>query len=319
MRIALAQIASTPEPGRTSSWSRAQVAAAAADGARIVVFPEATMCCFGVKLGPVAEPLDGPWAARVREIAADAGITVVVGHVHPGRRRPGAQHAAGHRRRRRGELRQDPPVRRVRVRRVRHRGARRRAGDHRGRRADGRPGHLLRPALPRAVPAAGRPRRGAGRGAGVVGRRAGQARAVGPAGAGPRAGLDHLRRRLRPGRPDHGGPGSGQGAHRDRGQRGGRPARARSSTSSARRPACWWWTSTPARWTPPARWSRCSPTAASRTRPRRPRTAPRSSSGPARARRRPGSARTPAAAAGSRPAAAPRPRPAPTTATAAPG
>ena len=28
------------------------------------------MCCFGVPLRPVAEPLDGPWASRVREIAA---------------------------------------------------------------------------------------------------------------------------------------------------------------------------------------------------------------------------------------------------------
>jgi predicted amidohydrolase len=41
------------------------------------------MCCFGVSLGPVAEPLDGPWAERVRAIAAEAGITVIAGMFTP--------------------------------------------------------------------------------------------------------------------------------------------------------------------------------------------------------------------------------------------
>jgi predicted amidohydrolase len=83
MRIALAQIVSTPEPGENLEQVAAQVAAAVAAGARIVVLPEATMCCFGVKLGPIAEPLDGPWATQVRAIAADAGITVVAGMFTP--------------------------------------------------------------------------------------------------------------------------------------------------------------------------------------------------------------------------------------------
>jgi predicted amidohydrolase len=83
MRIALAQIASGPEPGENLGLVAEQVVAAAAAGARIVVFPEATMCCFGVPLGPVAEPLDGPWAERVRAIAADAGITVIAGMFTP--------------------------------------------------------------------------------------------------------------------------------------------------------------------------------------------------------------------------------------------
>lgn len=83
MRIALAQIVSTPDPGHNLGLVEEQVRAAAAGGARLVVFPEATMCCFGVSLTPVAEPLDGPWASRVRELAADAGLTVVAGMFTP--------------------------------------------------------------------------------------------------------------------------------------------------------------------------------------------------------------------------------------------
>ena len=83
MRIALAQIVSTPEPEHNLELVEEQVGAAAAAGARLVVFPEATMCCFGVRLGPVAEPLDGPWASRVRTLARDAGLTVVAGMFTP--------------------------------------------------------------------------------------------------------------------------------------------------------------------------------------------------------------------------------------------
>lgn len=83
MRIALAQISSTPEPERNLELIGEQVRAAADAGARIAVFPEATMCCFGVPLGPVAEPLDGPWASGVRSFATEAGITVVVGMFTP--------------------------------------------------------------------------------------------------------------------------------------------------------------------------------------------------------------------------------------------
>ena len=39
-------------------------------GAELVVFPEATMCRFGVPLKPVAEDLDGPWARGVSEVAS---------------------------------------------------------------------------------------------------------------------------------------------------------------------------------------------------------------------------------------------------------
>jgi predicted amidohydrolase len=83
VRLALAQIASTPDPAHNLGLIEESTRRAAATGARVVVFPEAAMCCFGVPLGPVAEPLDGPWASRVRTIAADAGITVVAGMFTP--------------------------------------------------------------------------------------------------------------------------------------------------------------------------------------------------------------------------------------------
>src|SRR3712207_7731797 len=54
-----------------------------AGDASIVVFPEATMARFGIPLGPVAEPLDGPWATAVRQIAEEAGVLIVAGMFTP--------------------------------------------------------------------------------------------------------------------------------------------------------------------------------------------------------------------------------------------
>ncbi|MEB3984261.1 carbon-nitrogen hydrolase family protein [Mycobacterium sp. 663a-19] len=83
MRIALAQILSGTDPAQNLQLVREYAGRAADAGARLVVFPEATMCRFGVPLGPVAEPVDGPWASGVRRIAADAGITVIAGMFTP--------------------------------------------------------------------------------------------------------------------------------------------------------------------------------------------------------------------------------------------
>lgn len=83
MRIALAQINSGTDPVANLDLVAEYTRRAAHAGARLVVFPEATMCRFGVPLAPVAEPLDGPWAARVREIAADAHTVVVAGMFTP--------------------------------------------------------------------------------------------------------------------------------------------------------------------------------------------------------------------------------------------
>ena len=83
MRVALSQITSTPSPSSNLELVAAQVKAAVADGASVVLFPEATMACFGTSLGPLAEPLDGPWASAVREMAAEHGVLVVAGMFTP--------------------------------------------------------------------------------------------------------------------------------------------------------------------------------------------------------------------------------------------
>jgi predicted amidohydrolase len=86
MRLALAQICSGTDPAENLDLVSGYTGQAVAAGAQLVVFPEATMCRFGVPLAPVAEPLDGPWASRVREIAAAAGIVVIAGMFTPSAR-----------------------------------------------------------------------------------------------------------------------------------------------------------------------------------------------------------------------------------------
>ncbi|RJQ72197.1 carbon-nitrogen hydrolase family protein [Pseudonocardiaceae bacterium YIM PH 21723] len=83
MRISLCQLTSTPDPAANLTLVEQGIEAAKEQGSRVVVFPEATMACFGIPLGPVAEPLDGPWATRVREIAAEHGVLIVVGMFRP--------------------------------------------------------------------------------------------------------------------------------------------------------------------------------------------------------------------------------------------
>ena len=83
MRIALAQIRSGTDPNENLRLVADDARRAADAGASLVVFPEATMCRFGVPLAPVAEPLDGPWASAVRSVAVDAGIVVVAGMFVP--------------------------------------------------------------------------------------------------------------------------------------------------------------------------------------------------------------------------------------------
>lgn len=83
MRIALAQILSGTDPAANLELVRDYSRRAADAGARLVVFPEATMCRFGVPLAPIAEPVGGPWADGVRRIATESGITVVAGMFTP--------------------------------------------------------------------------------------------------------------------------------------------------------------------------------------------------------------------------------------------
>lgn len=83
MRIALAQIVSGPEPQDNLRLVADETAAAADEGAELVVFPEATMRCFGRNLTEIAEPLDGPWAAAVAEIADTHHVVIVAGMFTP--------------------------------------------------------------------------------------------------------------------------------------------------------------------------------------------------------------------------------------------
>jgi deaminated glutathione amidase len=83
MRIAVAQILSGTNPADNLQLVRDYTGRAADAGASLVVFPEATMCRFGVPLAPIAETVDGPWADGVRAIAAEANITVVAGMFTP--------------------------------------------------------------------------------------------------------------------------------------------------------------------------------------------------------------------------------------------
>ena len=83
-RVALAQILAGPDPRANLDLVAEQVDRAAEAGVDLVVFPEATMRCFGLPLTPIAEPVDGPWARRLRDIADGAGLVVVAGMFTPG-------------------------------------------------------------------------------------------------------------------------------------------------------------------------------------------------------------------------------------------
>lgn len=83
VRVALAQIRSSDDPGMNLQLIREQAVRAAEAGARLVVFPEATMANFTVNPKTVAEPLDGPFASAVRGIARRHGLVLAVGMFTP--------------------------------------------------------------------------------------------------------------------------------------------------------------------------------------------------------------------------------------------
>ena len=122
VRVALAQIISGRDLAANLSILEQQARRAKAGGADMVVFPEASMRAFGNSLLDIAEPLDGPWASRVRSVAASLEIVVVAGMFTPGCRGKGAQHPARDRARSGNQLRQGPSFRRVRLPGVGHRG-----------------------------------------------------------------------------------------------------------------------------------------------------------------------------------------------------
>jgi predicted amidohydrolase len=85
MRLAVAQIISSADLAGNLELIRDYATRAKAAGAELVVFPEAAMRSFGNTLADIAEPLDGPWAGSVREIAKTLDIAIVAGMFTPGR------------------------------------------------------------------------------------------------------------------------------------------------------------------------------------------------------------------------------------------
>ncbi|WP_434619347.1 carbon-nitrogen hydrolase family protein [Arthrobacter sp. A5] len=84
MRIALAQIITGPSLEDNLDLLAGYARQAKDGGADVVIFPEATMRAFGNPLADIAERTDGPWASRVRGVAAELDLVVVVGMFTPG-------------------------------------------------------------------------------------------------------------------------------------------------------------------------------------------------------------------------------------------
>jgi predicted amidohydrolase len=83
LRVVAAQILSGSDPQENLELVATRTAEAAKSGAQLVVFPEATMRRFGLPLAEVAEPVDGPWAKQLREIAEQHQLVVAAGMFSP--------------------------------------------------------------------------------------------------------------------------------------------------------------------------------------------------------------------------------------------
>jgi deaminated glutathione amidase len=83
MRVALCQIPVSSRPSVNLERVRAAMASAAASGADLAVFPEATQVRFGSDLRAAAEPLDGPFCSGLSALAKDTGVALVAGVFEP--------------------------------------------------------------------------------------------------------------------------------------------------------------------------------------------------------------------------------------------
>jgi predicted amidohydrolase len=83
MRVALCQIPVSPEPRINSGRVREAVASAAAEGADLAVFPEATQARFGTDLAGIAEPLEDSFGMGISQVARAEGVAVVAGVFEP--------------------------------------------------------------------------------------------------------------------------------------------------------------------------------------------------------------------------------------------
>lgn len=80
--MSVAQFAATTDVEANLGQIEQLVAQAAARGAELVVLPEAVMHDFGpvdLPLGPAAQPVDGPFGARLAGLARRLGVGVVAG------------------------------------------------------------------------------------------------------------------------------------------------------------------------------------------------------------------------------------------------
>ena len=83
LRVALAQIVAGPSPLENLDLVADYAHRAAEQGAQLVLFPEATMRCFGLPLRDIAESVDGPWAKRLREVADRHSLVIIAGMFTP--------------------------------------------------------------------------------------------------------------------------------------------------------------------------------------------------------------------------------------------
>jgi predicted amidohydrolase len=84
VRVALAQVITGRDLNENLRLLEEYARRAKEGGAGLVVFPEAMMRAFGNSLLDIAEPLDGPWASRVRALAAELDVVIVAGMFTPG-------------------------------------------------------------------------------------------------------------------------------------------------------------------------------------------------------------------------------------------
>jgi predicted amidohydrolase len=83
MRIALCQLPVSSDPDVNLQRVRGALGEAAASGADLAVFPEATMIRSGSDLRAAAEPLDGPFCSGLAEAAKETGVALVAGVFEP--------------------------------------------------------------------------------------------------------------------------------------------------------------------------------------------------------------------------------------------
>ncbi|MDP9805738.1 putative amidohydrolase [Trueperella bonasi] len=83
MTVAAAQMSSSTDWQENLQVVEKYIHQAAEAGARIVVFPEATIASFAKPVAESHEALDGPFAERIRQLSREAGVVSVVGTFEP--------------------------------------------------------------------------------------------------------------------------------------------------------------------------------------------------------------------------------------------